>query len=103
MQVAEQPSLLAGGASPSSHCSVPPTMPSPHVVSILQVALQPSPAVVLSSSHCSTPPRTPSPHTFCTQLPPPCGQTQPVSTLQRELQPSPLKASPSSQVSEPAT
>src|SRR5207247_8709153 len=51
VQVDEQPSQLT--VLPSSHCSVPHTMPSPQPVTSVQPLLQPSQLSVLPSSHSS--------------------------------------------------
>src|ERR1700760_466779 len=101
---------------PSSHCSKPPLTPSPHLVagqtdfggvpcltqakpvSRVQVAEQPSPAVVLPSSHCSLPATMPSPHFLAVHWAPAVAQVQPVSTWQVPEQPSPETVLPSSQV-----
>ncbi len=75
---------------PSSHCSLPATMPSPHFFAMQrvsgvghcqpgsswQVEEQPSPETALPSSHCSLPWTLPSPHlTVETQGWPGVGQT----------------------------
>src|SRR4051812_6056257 len=61
--VAEQPSPLV--VLPSSHCSLPATVPSPQTTgtSIVQLAEQPSPFAVLPSSQASPVSSTPSPQT----------------------------------------
>lgn len=71
-------------------------MPSPQI-SGTQVALQPSPEIVLPSSHCSGACVTPLPQTWLKVqtlgLP---AQVKPLSTVQLEVQPSPAAALPSS-------
>src|SRR6266436_1514555 len=59
VQVDEQPSQLT--VLPSSHCSVPHTMPSPQPVTSVQALLQPSQSSVLPSSHSSPASTTPLP------------------------------------------
>src|SRR5690349_4751656 len=106
---------------PSSHCSKPSFLPSPHVVtwqtdlggdptftqanpgSSVQVALQPSLLTLFPSSHCSLPATMPSPHFLAMHLAPAVGHCQPTSVWQVDEQPSPETALPSSQVSFPPT
>src|SRR5438094_2708170 len=61
VQLAEQPSQLT--VLPSSHCSVPHTMPSPQPVTSVQLLLQPSQLSVLPSSHSSPASTLPLPQT----------------------------------------
>ena len=61
VQVDEQPSQLT--VLPSSHCSVPHTMPSPQPVTSVQALLQPSQSSVLPSSHSSPASTMPLPQT----------------------------------------
>src|SRR5262249_32026518 len=99
MHVGLQPSVPF--VFPSSHCSLPSTNPSPHIVDVhglpgswqawpgssWHAELQPSVLFVFPSSHCSPPSTTVSPHTVRRQ--PAAAQTQPVSKVQFVLQPSP--------------
>src|SRR5262245_45572005 len=91
---------------PSSHCSLPATMPSlqnvaqmlgavpVHVqpLSTTQTPLQPSPAAEFPSSQPSVPARTPSPHVVAQALGMPV-QVQPASTSHALEQPSSESAS----------
>ena len=79
----------------AEHVSAAVALPPTHVkpASIVQVALQPSPATWFPSSQPSAPTRLPSPHTVAhvsmlVRLPP--AQLYPASTVQFSLQPSPL-------------
>src|SRR5699024_4572623 len=86
-QNAEQPSPPS--VLPSSHCSLPSRMPSPHSVRVQsspgsshnqppppsggvgsrrQSEEHPSPSTSLPSSHCSSPAMIPSPHSAATQM-----------------------------------
>jgi len=92
-------------ALPSSHCSRPTTIPSPHFFATQRALatgqtqpdsrthfdVQPSPLCVLPSSHCSEPPSLPSPHfTVDTQALPGVVQAYPCSSWHAAVQPSPL-------------
>src|SRR5580692_7712715 len=99
---------------PSSHCSAPAMMPSPHALathfvsgvghchpgSSMHVDEQPSPDTALPSSHVSLPVTLPSPHlTVETHGASGWGQTKFASSWHSELQPSPETVLPSSHCS----
>src|SRR4051794_22899579 len=110
LHAAEQPSPSA--ALPSSHTSLPSTMPLPHlgvqapiagqVGSQRQSAVQPSIGTVLPSSQHSVPSFLPSPHIVFRQGIPGVAQTQPISTWHVLEQPSPDVVFVSSHASAPS-